>query len=167
MKNKMENSISIIIAPADLQKVNDAVKTITETLAQYVVALTPAQRRQNPKMGDGTLAFVKKAAHYAETNPEVYPPYFDAQALKVDVTAIDTLLQILRPLHQVTLNLSDTVMACGTDAYRIALALYQSVKRAAGHNVPGAKAIAEELRPRFRKTVRTTEPDLPGLPAES
>lgn len=55
-----ENVISIEIPEAELQTVRDALATIRTTLAPYVLALTPEQRKTIPKMSDGTEPFVDK-----------------------------------------------------------------------------------------------------------
>ena len=40
-------------------------------------------------------------------------------------------------------------MTAGSEAYQAALAFYSAVKSAAAQDVPGAKAVYEELRERF------------------
>jgi hypothetical protein len=42
--------------------------------------------------------------------------------------------------------LSDTTMAAGSDAFNSSLVFYNSVKVATPQDVPGAKAVYEELR---------------------
>jgi TolA-binding protein len=46
-------------------------------------------------------------------------------------------------------NSSDTEMTAGSEAYQAALVFYKSVKMAAAQDVPGAKAVYEELKTRF------------------
>lgn len=50
-------------------------------------------------------------------------------------------------------------MTAGSEAYQAALVFYKSVKMAAAQDVPGAKAVYEELKTRFpggkRKTGET------------
>jgi hypothetical protein len=46
-------------------------------------------------------------------------------------------------------TLDDTVMTAGSDAFHAALAFYNNVRRAAKQDVPGAKAIYEDLKARF------------------
>jgi len=56
-----ENVISIQISPEDKTAIENAIRTLEEKLPPYVVALTPAQRRDLPKMKDKTLPFVEKS----------------------------------------------------------------------------------------------------------
>ncbi len=144
-----ENRVSIKITAAEVQKVIDALKVVSDTLAPYLVALTPDERKALPKMSDGTLPFVQKALDYATSNPQFVPSYIDVPELKVDVDATSSLLQIDRPLEQLAQNLNDTVMLSGSEAYVAALAFYNSVKQAAKMKVPGAEPIANDLGERF------------------
>jgi hypothetical protein len=147
-----ENRVSIKITAAEVQRVIDAVKVISDTLAPYLIALKPDQRKALPKMSDGTLPFVQKALDYATTNAQFVPSFIDVPELKIDVDATTALLQMERPMEQLTQNLSDTVMLCGSEAYIAALTFYNSVKQAAKLKVPGAEPIARDLGERFAKT---------------
>lgn len=146
-----ENVISIVIPPADIQIVKDALATINTTLAPYMLALTPEQRKTIPKMSDGTEPFVAKVMDYATSDPQFAPPYMDVPEMKKDFDAVTQLLPLLRTVDQLEDNLSDTTMMAGSEAYVAALSYYNSVKMAAKMNVPGAKAIYEDLRKRFEK----------------
>ena len=69
--------------------------------------------------------------------------------MKKDFDAFSILNNFLRPLAQITRNLEDTAMLCGSEAYSAGLIYYGSVKQAAKVNVPKAKAIADDLSTRF------------------
>jgi hypothetical protein len=69
---------STILAQAQA-KIDEA-KTL---LAPYLLALTPAERRELPKMGEKTIAFVEKAFDFARQNPNLIPPYLDVDAFDV------------------------------------------------------------------------------------
>jgi hypothetical protein len=43
----------------------------------------------------------------------------------------------------------DTIMVAGSEAYHAALAVYHNVQTAAKQDIPGAKAIYEDLKNRF------------------
>ena len=143
------NVISIEIPEAELQTVKDALATAQSTLAPYVVALTAEQRRTLPKMSDGTVPFVEKVLDYAEGDPNFVPPFMDVPEMKKDFEATEQLMPILRTVEQLANNLSDTTMLAGSEAYVASLSYYNSVKMAARMNVPGAKAIFDDLKKRF------------------
>ncbi|MEQ9302195.1 MAG: hypothetical protein RIF33_26680 [Cyclobacteriaceae bacterium] len=153
-----ENVISIEIPSADLQAVKDALATIQTTLAPYVLALTPEQRKTIPKMSDGTEPFVAKVMDYATSDPQFAPPYMDVPEMKKDFDAVTQLLPILRIVDQLEDNISDTTMMAGSEAYVAALSYYNSVKMAAKLNIPGAKAIYDDLKKRFEANGRRSTP---------
>lgn len=147
-----ENVVSIQIPAADLKKVQNALQLIHDTLKPFLIALTPEERKQLPKMSDKTLPFVEKALDYAQQSPQFIPPFVSVAELKIDFEAAATLTQLTRQVGQFNEGLNDTTMMAGSEAYMAALAYYNSVKLAAKMNVPGAKAISDDLSKRFEKT---------------
>lgn len=145
----MENQVSITINAEDLDKIKQAVTVLNETLKPYLISLSTDQRRQTPKMGDGTVPFVSKAMDYAISNPEFSPPYMDLSEMEVDLNAADELTGVYRPLLQLIQQLDDSIMLSGSEACMAALAYYNTVKIAARMNVPGAKAIYDDLKKHF------------------
>jgi hypothetical protein len=86
---------------------------------------------------------------YATSDPQFTPPYMDVPEMKKDFDATTALLPLLRTVDQIEDNLNDTTMLAGSEAYIAALSYYNSVKMAAKMNIPGAKAIYDDLRVRF------------------
>ncbi len=144
-----ENAVSIQIPAADLKKVLDAFKTIESTLRPYLIALTPEERKQLPKMSDKTVPFVEKTLDYARSNPQFAPSYMSIPELKIDIESVYTFTQLARPIDQLREGLGDTMMLAGSEAYIAALVYYNSVKQAAKMNIPGARAIYDDLSKRF------------------
>ncbi|MDR0645009.1 MAG: hypothetical protein LBG05_08960 [Treponema sp.] len=124
----------------------DEVKAL---LAPYMTALTSAERHELPKMGEKTIGFVEKAFDFARQNPNLAPPYLDLDAFGVDFGDAHGLWTLVNSIRQLDENTSDTEMAAGSEAYQAALVFYKSVKMAAAQDVPGAKAVYEELKTRF------------------
>ena len=118
-------------------------------MAPYAQSLTPAQRQAKAKMSDGTEAFVMKSLDFMASDPQFNPPYIDVAELKKDVDAYFQLKPFDTLAKQLSDEFSDTVMMAGSEAYTTSLAYYNAVKMGARMNVPGAKAIYEELRKRF------------------
>jgi hypothetical protein len=144
-----ENRISLKLAPQQFLEIQNVIKVIEDRLKPHLIALTPVERQQIPKMSDGSIPFVQKALEYAQTNPTLVPSFLNVSELKVDFDAVELLLQVFRPIEKLHMNLQDTITLSGSEAYVASLAFYQSVKQAAKMNVPGAKAVAEGLKPRF------------------
>ena len=147
----MVNQISIQIPESDLKIIREAFSTIRTMFSKYAQSRTPEQRRRMAKMSDGTEAFVMKVMEFAGTDPQFNPPYMDVAELKKDLDAYFQLKPFDTMANQLANEFSDTVMMSGSEAYISALSYYNSVKMAAKMNVPGAKAIFEELRKRFEK----------------
>jgi hypothetical protein len=132
-----------------------------------MLALTPEERRELPKMGAKTLSFVEKAYDFAKQNPNLVPPYLDLAAFGVDFTDAHGLWTLANTVRQLGEGLDDTEMAAGSEAYQAALVFYKSVKMAAAQDIPGAKAIYEELKTRFPQGGRSRSAPRPDAPPSS
>jgi hypothetical protein len=118
-------------------------------LAPYMLALTPSERHELPKMGEKTISFVAKSYDFAKQNPNLCPPYLDMTAFDIDFGDAHGLWMLLNTVQQIHQNIDDTEMAAGSEAYQAALMFYSSVKVAAAQDIPGAKAVYDELKTRF------------------
>jgi hypothetical protein len=146
------DTVSIVIPSETLSQVLDLQNQIKALMAPYLKALTAAERRELPKMADKTFPFVSKALDYAESNPEFAPKYLNVEALQIDVQAVTDLTSVEQPALNFSTQLNDTIMLCGSEAYVAALMYYNSVKEAARRNIPGAKAIFDDLKSRFEQS---------------
>ena len=133
-------------------KLAEALAKITEVnvlLRPYMVTLSPDERRSMLKKGDKSSSFVQKAFEFTKTNPEFIPVYLNETEFEIDYTDSNNLIGALTMATQLYNGLDDTMMSAGSEAYYAALTYYNSVQQAAGLDVPGAKAIYEELKQRF------------------
>jgi hypothetical protein len=64
------------------------------------------------------------------------------------------MLGIVNSIQQVERLASDAMHIAGYDARSHSLEFYNSVKRGSKANVPGAQAVLENLKTRFKKTKR-------------
>jgi hypothetical protein len=146
----MSDKENISIIPSDvLEEVQHMIQEISNKLEPYVLALTPSKRQAIPKMGQKSLGFVEKAQEYAKKNPQFCPGFLNNGAFEMELSTAHELWKFTNFVKQLAENLEDTELAAGSQAYLAALAFYESVKMAAKREVPGAKAIYEELRVRF------------------
>ncbi|MCB9070711.1 MAG: hypothetical protein R3C41_11070 [Calditrichia bacterium] len=157
-----ENRVSIEIAAEDKLAIEDALNTLKTKLLPYLHSLTAQDRRELPKMNDGTSPFVQKSLEYAQANTSLLPAFVDLNELKKDVDAVTELTQFLRKVEELQHLLDDTVVLAGSEAYQASLAFYNSVKLGARMNVPGAQNIYQDLKQRFAKSPRVVEPETPG-----
>ena len=147
----MENKISLDIPQTTLTTVSTALGTVKQSLS-FLQSLTPDDRSSMPKMGDKTLAFVKKAYEYAKQNPTLVPSYISVDEMRKDIETAEKLRSVYVIINELESRLDDSIMLAGSEAYMAALSFYTSVKAAAKSNVPAAKPIAEDLSNRFVKS---------------
>lgn len=152
----IDNRISVEIPPAILEQVLNRIEEIKRDLDPYLIALSPEERHDIPKMSDKTFPFVDKTIYYIGTDPQFAPTYLQTEELIKDMNAVGDLNKIFRPLEQICSNLNDTQMLAGSEAYIASLAYYNGVKQAAKMDITDAKIIYEDLSKRFpgRRSVK-------------
>lgn len=147
----MDNKINFTIPEEVITKVTKCITDMNTVLKPYLIALSPEERQALPKMSDGTQPFVEKAMGYTSSAPEYAPPYMDAEGLRMDMAVHSQLTPLLRRVNRLVDGLDDTTMQAGAESYICSLMYYNSVKMAAKMDIPGAKAIYEDLSKRFEK----------------
>jgi hypothetical protein len=85
-------------------------------LTPYLLALTPAERRELPKMGEKPIGFVEKAYDFARQNPGLVPPYLEIDAFGVDFADAHGLWTLLNAVQQLEEAIDDTEMTAGSVA---------------------------------------------------
>jgi hypothetical protein len=151
----MDNKINFSIPDEVIADVTSKLNEVATILKPYLIALTPTERTEIPKMSDGTLPFVQKCLGYCQTNPEFAPSFIDFDGLFADMKVYEQLTPIYRLIFQLENKLNDTTMEAGAESFVSALSYYNSVKYAARMDVPSAKAIADDLSKRFARTSKT------------
>ncbi|MDR0728993.1 MAG: hypothetical protein LBF19_02560 [Prevotellaceae bacterium] len=151
----MENNRHVLPIPADvLAEVRTHIAAAMTALRPYVLPLTPTERHDIPKMGDKTLSFVEKSYEFAEANPSLRPSFIDMTTFQVDMQDATGLRVVGNAALQLYESISDTEMLSGSEAYQTSLGFYNNVKLLAAQDVPGAKAVYEELKKRFHRPKR-------------
>ena len=143
------NQASIRIAAADLAEINTSIQTLQTKLLPYLVALSPDDRRELPKMGDKTISFVQKAQEYCSQNPDLVPPFLDVGEFDVDITTYEQIRSMYQPLMQITDTMRDTMLLTGSEAYSASLMFYNTIRHAAKSKVQKAETIYNDLSARF------------------
>lgn len=145
MENLVNKGIPADVLAQALKQVRDA----RALLAPYLISLTPDERESIPKMGDKSLAFVTKAAEYAQSLPKLMPQYLDVDAFLIDASVSSDLLELYLEVNGFGLDVDSTRMEAGSEGYTAALVAYNALKTAATLNQPGAQAAVTVLEPRF------------------
>jgi hypothetical protein len=130
---------------------------IATILKPHLLTLTATERGDLPKMGDKSTAFVQKSHEFSKTNPEFAPKYLNLPDFDIDFNDAQNLIPVLNSFTQLANGIDDTKLAAGSEAYQAALLYYNGVQRAVDANIPGAKAIYDELKSRFPAKVKKQE----------
>ena len=138
------------------QEVLDQVQAkIEEAIAlvkPYSVIMTADQRTSVLKVGDKAFACVNKVSAYTKTNPEFIPSFINIADFEIDILDADGHPSILTMIDQLSNYFIDTKLASRSEAYSAALFYYGNVQQAASVNLPGAKAIYDDLKQYFPRT---------------
>jgi hypothetical protein len=159
-----QNLISLNIPEEQLTQIQAHVTGLTTILSPHLKTLSGREIQGLHKMGDNSIPFVEKSLEYARTNPEFLPPYIDVDEFKIDFQGAKILSSIYKPLAQLIKALLTSMILCGSEAYGVALAYYNSVKQAAKMNVAGAQFIYEDLKKRFEQQSGSDDSDAPVTP---
>ena len=107
-------------------------QAITDIQAKlpFMIDLTVEDRRNLPKMGDKSRAFVDQGLVLATQNEGILPRNFDLDEYRRDVTLVRQLEPVVMAMRQLMSRLDDTYLAVGSDAYSQTLVVYQAAKLA-------------------------------------
>ncbi|MGC3976987.1 MAG: hypothetical protein QM751_01340 [Paludibacteraceae bacterium] len=145
----MTNTHNTSIPKEVLDQINQKIAEIIELAKPHIVSLTPAERTELAKLGDKTLTFVEKTKTHLTANPQLKPAYFNTDEFIIDYNDYQNLRPVVNIVTQLLHNIEDAMMVAGSEAYISSLSFYNSVKDAAKRDIPGAKAVYEDLKARF------------------
>jgi hypothetical protein len=154
MKAILENAV----LPSEVVAQIEAKVAEIKQSMPYLVGLSTKDRQSLNILGRKSTQFVQRAVDSVRQNPELAPSFLDAEALTSNYALYNSLLTILEPVQQLERMIADTMMVAGNLAYTDALDYYNTVKRAAKSNVPGAEAVSENLKTRFKKSSSSVVP---------
>ena len=143
-----QNIVTGTFTAAQRTAIEGAVQTILANLP-FAVDLSILQRRDLLKMGDKSVAFVRKAKELAQQNPAWLPATFPRQEFIDDLTRYDDLASVEMLVTTLLEKITDTRMASSSDAMVAALMLYGIAKAAgAGSNLDD---LLQDMGSRFSK----------------
>ena len=121
------------------------------------IGLSARERLTYPALASKGTQFVQKAVENMRQNPALVPAYIDLSSVESAYAMYNTMLGIVNSIQQVERVASDVMHIAGYEARMQSLEFYNSVKRGSKANVPGAQAVLENLRTRFKKTTRGSD----------
>ena len=100
-------------------------------ILNFLVNLTPRQRKTLFKMGPKSVGFVQLALQIAKNNPQIIPSSFNISEFEKDVNLSVDFVEIESVSKPLAEGISDTLLAVGTEAMAQANKVYDLVKVAA------------------------------------
>ncbi|MCY1718956.1 hypothetical protein OU798_01295 [Prolixibacteraceae bacterium Z1-6] len=155
----MEDQFSFSLTDEDKVQINQALQTLVTVLEPKLMTLTPDERKEMPKMGDKTVAFVEKAVEYGQEYPQYMPAFIDVPEAKIDFDGVKVLRGFFTQLERITNELDDSMTLAGSEAYSASLSIYKVLKNAATMGQPGAEEAVAELANRFPRGKRKVTPE--------
>lgn len=157
----MENRIDATLGANVRQEVLTKIQEIRDLLP-FLQDLTVEERRELPKMGDKSRAFVEGALTLAEQDDSFLPRSFDVSEMRQDVDLTAGLAPIQTALAQLSELVEDTMTLAGSDAFLAGLIVYQSAQR--NGRGEALDNLAGTLGRRFARKSKDTATDNPPNP---
>ncbi len=132
-----------------LDQVRIKIEEAIGLIKPYSVVMTADERASALRVGDKTFTFITKVFAYTKTNPEFIPNYLNIGELNVDFQDAGGHVDVVSLINQLYNYFDDTKLAARSEAYSASLYYYGNVQQAASVNLPGAKAIYDDLKQYF------------------
>jgi hypothetical protein len=154
---KMNNIHNQSIPQEILDQVRIKIEEAIGLIKPYSVVMTADERASALRVGDKTFTFITKVFAYTKTNPEFIPNYLNIGELNVDFQDAGGHVDVVSLINQLYNYFDDTKLAARSEAYSASLYYYGNVQQAASVNLPGAKAIYDDLKQYFPRTGKPAE----------
>jgi hypothetical protein len=152
----MQNKIDAALSAADRDKILDLTNQIN-ALLPFLTSLTTEEKRELPRMGDKSRAFVQASLALAEQDDSFLPRSFDVAEMRKDEDLYNAMTAVYTALAILFEKLQDTMMLTGSDLYVAALEVYDAAKRKGGSNTGGLDQLLDALGQRFARRAKKDE----------
>ena len=149
--NENNNRVNAALTNTDFNTLKAAIVALDTAVSAFAVGLSNAEREALPKINVADRAFVQDAISLMGTADATsfIPPYLQPADAQVDLALFDQMDLLFALLSPILQKIVDTRILSGSEGYSTALTFYKLAKAAADAGIPGAKAIADQLRQRF------------------
>ena len=144
----MKNLISVNVPDEDQRLVFKAVGDIKSTMP-YLTKMSKSASLS--MMNDGRKPFVEKCLDFASRNPDLRPEENIVTEGDKDLKLFSFLQSVEIEVAQLLEMIHDTRQLAGSEAYDAGLRIYRKAKYNESIDVPGSKAIVEELGKLFKQ----------------
>ena len=150
------NQISADLPILSVEQIMEKIDEIG-ALLPFLISLTLEERSGVFKPGDVNIAWLGKAKDYINQSPQFMPEYMSVPESMKDLNVATNLSLVLKKMNVLVDKMQDTFTQAGYEALLSALVYYNSVKKAAENNAPGAQTIYDDLKKRFPGRPKTEE----------
>jgi hypothetical protein len=119
-------------------------------LMPFAVGLSARDRLTLPALGSKSTQFVQRSLESMRQNPTLVPAFVELSSVESSYAMYNSLLGIVESIQQLERLAMDTMHSAGNYSLSQSLEFYNSVKRGARANVPGAQSVLESLKTRFK-----------------
>ena len=134
------------ISDGALKNVQETLDHVYSQLKPCLVELTPAKRRAYVKIGQESMNFLELSNKIAVYNSGLFPGFLKIELFRKEYSLTYELWKLLGKLDKLREAINDTEILAGNYALETALTLYNTIKIAARHDIPGTEVIYEELK---------------------
>lgn len=152
----MENKVDVTISDATVAQFITKLDEL-KALVPFLISLSPKERKSKQRMGRGRVAFVTNALEGAKLNDAIKPKYGNIANAEKDLVACAQLDKIVYPLLEFTQMITDTRVQAGSEAYNVALKIYNEAAEAVKEKVPGVEVIYNQLKQQFEQSDNTSD----------
>ena len=132
-----------------IQQAKSKLDEVMNVLDPYFISLTPPERQMLACIGSESAEFLELSHNLAVYYPDLFPDFMKESIFKKIFSITRELWDFKIKIDQLSDIIHDTEMLVSDCALDFALDYYKTVKIAARRDLPGARCIFDELKPRF------------------
>ena len=146
----MKNLISVTVPEANQDLVFQAIGGIKTSLP-FLTRMSKSDRESVSMMYDERKSFVEKCFDFASRNPDLVVEDGLLDEGNIDLKLFTFLQSVENELAQLIEMVHDTRQLAGSEAYDAGLKIYRKAKFNDSIDIPGSKAIVDELGRLFKQ----------------
>lgn len=158
-----DNKISEVIDPAVKAQVLAKLAEI-RALVPFLQNIPAVEKRKYSGIAQARAGLDEVCIRIMTEHPELIPPGVTLAEVQKDVDLRKDLKDMASPAVELSELLLDTGLIGASDSMKAYRWLYENVKAAAKHSVPGADAKVDELAPYFDTSGEPDDEDVPPAP---
>jgi hypothetical protein len=128
--------------------------SIIAAAGSYDAPISPEESTHTARIGANSEGFGATCYELAKANPGLLPKHLKMAEFSVDYQDAHNLHGLMNKNLQIGVTLKNLYLRARAEWLQACLAYYEFIKLSAKNDVPGARAIYDELRPHFSSRSR-------------